>query len=438
VNAESRFARARPLLYLAIFVVGFATYVARAHQSGDLATPPEPGDSHDYEAIAFNLWKGRGYGYFWSDPEFRAPYEGPGRYGNLLRRQSGYYSTAYRPPAFPVMLAGIYTVAGRNFAAWRVVNCAMVAAAVTLAAAIAAHFAGLLAAPFCALVLLQSAHLTRYSQMFMTEGLAAFLVSLLAFIWVSNSKTSWSTRTAAAYGLVMGALLAARSIFIVWSPLVALVPPVRGDSGVTRRWAGKAVCVFCALLVIGPWWARNIVVTGAFMPTGTQAPLNLLSGFGPRALTYQGLWRSDRETGTAELRDAGMDPFSLEYEVRLGEIRSAIARKWMLEHPADVLRLMVLHVWQEVRPRGRFPWHWLLPAGALALLFFRRAPGTGGLAIMVAAQILSVALTWGAGGRFLVPIYPLLVALVCAMSVAIVTRGVSLGLVRFGRHPEPV
>jgi hypothetical protein len=437
VNAPLRFVRGRPLLYLAIFVAAFATYASRAHQSGRLAAPPEPGDSHDYEAIAYNLWKLRGYGYYWSDAGYRAPYEGAGPYGRLLARQSGYYPTAYRPPALPVLLSVIYAVTGRSFAAWRIVNCAIVAAAVTLAAAISAHFSSLLAAPLCAFLLLQSAQLTRYSQMFMTEGIAAFLVTLLAFSWVANSRVPWTTATAAGHGLVLGALLAARSIFVVWTPLTLFVPPVRDASGATRPWLGKAVCILCCLLVIGPWWMRNIIVTESFMPTGTQAPLNLLSGFGPRALTYRGLWRSDRETGTEELRGQSVDPFSLEYEVRLGKIRSAIALKWMREHPVDVLRLMVLHVWQEVRPEGRFPWDWLLPAGVLALLFFRKTPGAAAIALMLAAQIMSVALTWGAGGRFMIPVHPLLVALVCAMFVAVVTRGTSLGMARLGRAPQP-
>jgi hypothetical protein len=154
-------------------------------------------------------------------------------------------------------------------------------------------------------------------------------------------------------------------------------------------------------------------------------------------LTYHGLWRSDRETGTEELRALKIDPFSLEYEVRLGKIRSAIASRWMREHPSDVLRLMVLHVWQEVRPQGRFSWDWLLPAGVLALLYFRKAPGAAAIGLMLLAQIMSVALTWGAGGRFMVPVQPLLVALVCAMFVAVVTRGTSLGVARLGRAPQP-
>ena len=150
-----------------------------------------------------------------------------------------------------------------------------------------------------------------------------------------------------------------------------------------------------------------------------QAPLNLLSGFGPRALKYEGLWRSNPGDGTEELAAQNVNPFSIEYEVRLAKIRSAIALEWMRENPGDVLKLMGLHVWQEVRPRGRFLWDGLLPAACVALVFFffRRSPGVGGVALMLAANLFSVAMTWGAGGRFMLPVQPLMVALVSAMLV---------------------
>lgn len=409
---------ARRLVYLLIFITAFATYLTRAQRSGRLHQPPEVGDSHDYEAIAFNLWNLRGYGYYWSDPEFRAPYEGRRGYAGMLQRRSGYYPTAYRPPLFPVLLSGIYAVMGRNFAAWRVVNCALMAGAVTLAAIVAAHFAGLLAAPLTAYFVLQSGQLTRSSQIFMTEGIAAFLVSLLAWLWVANTRRGWSTRRAATFGVVLGALLAARSIFVLWLPLALLIP---GSSDADRpaRWRRRAVCLLVCLIAIAPWWIRNIVVTGAFMPTGTQAPLNLPMGFGPRALMYQGLWRSNRGDGVDELLARNVDPFSIEWEVQLAKFRSGITLKWMREHPVDVVRLMGLHVWQEIRPRNRGVWDWILPAACVALALLRKSPGAGGIALMIAANLFSVAMTWGAGGRFMLPVQPLMLALIAAAVVTL-------------------
>jgi hypothetical protein len=311
------------------------------------------------------------------------------------------------------------------------------AGAVALSAAIAAHFGGLLAAPLAAFVLLQNGQLTRYSQMFMTEGMAAFLVGLLGYLWVVNSTREWTRRTALSCGLVLGALLATRSIFVLWVSLALFVPAVLDRAGTRRPWLGKAICVLGCLLVISPWWIRNVVVTGAFMPTGTQAPLNLPMGFGPRALMYNGLWRSNPGDGTEELAQQKVNPFSLEYEVKLAKIRSGVATTWMRENPGSVLRLLVLHVWQEVRPSGRLLWDSLLPAALVALLVFRRTPGVGMMFLMIFAQIVSVALTWGAGGRFMVPVLPLTVALASAMTIAAGVKALQFARRTFGQSGQP-
>ena len=412
----------RRLTYGAIFVVAFTTYVLRAHGTGTLTYPAERGDSFDYEAIAFNLWKGNGYGYNWSDPEFRAPYEKFPRYGDVLRRHSSYYPTTYRPPALPYLLSLLYKVAGRNFAAWRILNCAIVAGAVTLAAAVSVHFAGLAAGPVAAALLLQSPQLTRYSQMFMTEGLAMFLIALLACIWLRQVRKQWTLGSAVASGLVLGGLMAVRSIYMIWVPM-ALFAPGRDPGGQRWAWRAKGICLLACLVVIGPWWVRNIAVTGAFMPAGTQAPLNLPAGFGPQALQYEGLWRSIRDDEPKKLQAENIDPYSVTFEVRLAQARSARTLAWMREHPTDVARLMGLHVWQELRPRGHLLWDLLLPAAAIAAVVFRKSPGIGIIVLMVAANIVSVALTWGAGGRFMIPVQPLLLALVGAMLVHAARQG---------------
>ena len=118
------------LVFVAIFLTAFGVYVMRIVTSGGFREPPETGDGHDYDAIAYNVWHGRGFGYHWSDEEWRQPYQGIPRYRLLLSRKSEFYPTTYRPPGMPYLLTAVYAVAGRNFAAWRVVNCAVMAGAV--------------------------------------------------------------------------------------------------------------------------------------------------------------------------------------------------------------------------------------------------------------------------------------------------------------------
>ena len=52
----------RKLVFALIFLTSFGIYLMRASTSGALREPPETGDGHDYDAIAFNVWQGRGFG----------------------------------------------------------------------------------------------------------------------------------------------------------------------------------------------------------------------------------------------------------------------------------------------------------------------------------------------------------------------------------------
>jgi hypothetical protein len=409
----------RRLVFAAIFLIAFGFFIERATAGGGLSELPLGGDQRDYEAIAFNLWKGHGFGYHWSDPEWREPYlRSPRTAAAIGDRRSDFYPTTYRPPLFPALWAALYSVAGRNIAAVRVMNCALMAGAVTLAAAIAGHFAGLIAAAVAAILLLQSPLLTQYSTELLTEALATFLVSLLVWLWVSRSERQVSDRAAAVSGVVLGLLVLARSIFVLWLP-VALFMPGKPGAGRAGLWRARAICVLACALVVAPWWTRNIVVTGAFLPMGSQGPINLPAGFSQRALDNLGRWRSNYGDGAPELIAAGVDPFSLEYEVRLAKHRSALATRWMRDNPREVVRLMGLHVWQELRPRRRpTAWDLLFPATLFALLYFRRRPGILAVTLILCATLLSIALTWGATGRFMVPVQPLMLALVSALLVS--------------------
>ncbi len=410
----------RWLVFAAIFAVSFGIYVNRAQTSGALHQPPEQGDGHDYDAIAYNVWKGRGFGYDWSDEEWRRPYVGIQRYRLLLTRKSDYYPTTYRPPAMPYLLSMVYAVTDRSFAAWRVVNCGTMAGAVTTAALIAGRFAGIPGAIVTTAIALNSRELTRYSGMFMTEALATFFVTLTAWAWIRNASEGWSIRRAVGSGAAFGALIASRTLFVLCTP-VLLVLPGRDMAFRSRlAWLPKAICLAVALLVMTPWFVRNIGVTGAFMPLGTQGGINLPMGFGPRAFRSQGIWASNPEDGWPEISKLNLDVVTS--EVMLAQYRMRLATTWMRDHPREVVELMRLHVWQELRPRGDRLTNWLLPGAGLAALFFWRMPGTWVIVLMVGANILSVAMTYSASGRFMVPVQPLLMALIGAGLAAVPQR----------------
>ena len=413
---------ARRLIYTAIFVAVFGTYVFRAWDNGSLTSLPEPGDGADYDTIAFNVWQGRGFGFDWDDPEWRKPYlQDPGHEG-MLTRHSDYYPTTYRPPAVPILMGLVYTLTNRSFAAWRIVECALMAGAVTIAAVGSAGIAGLPAAVLTAILALQSEDLTVYSQQFMTEAMATLMVTLLAWLWLRHSKNGWTLKRAVGLGVALGVLIATRSIFVLWLPVALFVPRLSTSKGVKALLVPKAACVLGCLLIAGPWWVRNVVVTRALMPFGTEGALNMPVGFGPRALRAEGVWHSNREDGSDEMW-ARYQPDLRKFELELAKYRQRLSLRWMRGHPGDVVRLMWMHVRQEIKPHGSpFVDSLLYLAGAAALLF-RRSPAVKVVALMLCANLFGIALTWSVEGRFMVPLQPLLIALVGAMAAVVVRQG---------------
>lgn len=422
-------------MYVAIFLAAFTTYVTRLVNSGGLHEPPETGDGHDYDAIAYNVWRGKGFGYDWSDPEWRKPYEGIRRYRLLLARQSDFYPTTYRPPAMPLLLAGVYAAVGRNFAAWRILNCAIMAGAVTIAAIVSAEIAGLPAAILTLLIALQSRDLARFATLFMTEPLATLMLTLVTWTWIVSVRDGWTTRRSIASGAALGALFGARTIFILTTPVVLLMPGRDRSRHSRFAWKMKAICLAVALLVISPWWIRNSVVLHAFMPLGTQGGVNLPMGFGPRALANHGKWASNPGDGWPEIEAQHLDRVTS--EVMLARYRQKLTLKWMAHHPADVLRLMWMHVTEELKPRRSGLFRWLLPLAALAAAILWRFPATWVVGLVVASTIMSIAMTYSAGGRFMLPLQPLLVALVAAMFVYVPTQSLRVVRARLSAGDTP-
>jgi hypothetical protein len=267
----------------------------------------------------------------------------------------------------------------------------------------------------------------------MTEPLATFMLALLAWTFVRNAQDGWTTRRAVLSGVAMGGLLAARTIFILSTPILAILPGKDLSFGSRLAWKTKAVCLIVAIGVISPWWIRNIVVLDAFMPLGTQGGINLPMGFGPRALRHQGIWASNPGDGWPEIAAQKLDIVTS--EVMLAKHRQRLTLNWMRENPGQVLYLMQLHVTQELKPGRDFYSRWLLPAAAAGAVILWKFPGAWVLALIVCANILSIAMTYSAGGRFMVPVQPLLAALIGG--AVVYGAGQALTLLRIASSPRP-
>src|SRR5262249_42765382 len=117
-----------------------------------------------------------------------------------------------------------------------------------------------------------------------------------------------------------------------------------------------------------------------------------------------------------------LDPVST--EVAIARARSSATRTWVSTHPGGALRLAWLHVWQEIKPRDEPTptGAWLLPAAIVAAIVLWRRQGVFVIVWMTAVNIAAIAATWSVGGRFMLPVQPILAALVGAAAVDLTRR----------------
>jgi 4-amino-4-deoxy-L-arabinose transferase-like glycosyltransferase len=395
-------------------------FSAVVHQ-GRLHLSPEEGDGHDYDVIALNLARGLGFGHYWSDPEWRAPYESrnqDGRYNLVLARTGSFHKTAYRPPLLPALLALLYKLAGRNFALWRAVNCLIVGLATGFIFIIGHRLGGWAGGFLAVLLSLLDPVPKLYAGMFLTEGLAMLFISALAWSMLNLFLRANPTRYVLT-GVLLALAVLTRSIFALWIPIVfalALWIEIRLSGHRGRR----SLLMLCtALLVLMPWFVRNCIALDAFMPLGTQGGINLPSGYSDGAVSTDGHW-----SGSVKKRILGgfdghyMDILLERDQARLGLKK---ATEWILNNPYLTAKLFYLKIRALWWSSSKYQIFLLMLVLSSLLILWRREEAIVLYGLLV-ANTLAVGLTWSVGGRFLIPVYPILYSLAAIVLLKMFTR----------------
>lgn len=399
-------------------------HAARDHH---LTSPPEVGDGVDYDSIGLNLARGRGFGYFRADPEWRAQYEaaladGRDQYAAVMLRDTPFEPTTYRPPLLPVLLAGLYATVGRHFIVWRVMSCALGAAAALFMFLTARRLGGLAAAWIAGGLFLIDPYQRHFSGLYLTEGLATFLIALIG--WAS---VELALRPRPAGFVVLGVAVAlavlTRGIFIFLLPAAAMLACWRAWSARrTAGWRGLALFAIAVGTLLLPWWTRNCIALEAFMPLGAQGWINMPAGYNDAALRNGGNW--DWEVRQRVYREAGYssppDLTKLESERHRAEFGQAITMAWIRENPGKLPQLFSLKI-ATLWGSSRFGLL-LIVAAAVGLALARPAPPRLALAAILLAYTAGVGLTWATGGRFRIPMMPLVFILAADVPVALALR----------------
>ncbi|SFJ66472.1 ArnT family glycosyltransferase [Planctomicrobium piriforme] len=414
-NAWARFDQwgrsSRGLVILSLLSMAFAwgSFLTYYEVWFDLNEPPATsGDEPDYDSLGWELSHGRGYQVNTDDPEFRRPYDAAATASDRFQLGHGHHGPiTYRPPLFPMLIAGSDLAFGRQFWSIRVFNSGCMAATcgITVAFLLSRWGVGPALIASCLFVVVDPRS-RLYGRAILTEALSAFLVAVLvAVLWQQTRRRGWIWPALA--GVVFGLAILGRSLFILWLPgLIFVVGFIAWRTATSRRilYTGLSAGLFLAvtLLMLVPWGVRNCQLLGTFMPLGTQGTSQLSAAFGDEAWAARGAWVHLEKTNFFDgvLRD---DMTLLERELATARVSGPRALQWIQQHPAKAIALVPLKILQEFRPRTWGEGIVLLLA-LIGAVISRRDVISQICLVLLAINCVAIGATWSVEGRFLVPL----------------------------------
>jgi 4-amino-4-deoxy-L-arabinose transferase-like glycosyltransferase len=249
------------LIGLFLLAVAFRAYGVWSH-------PAVPvGDADDYNQLATRLVEGRGY-------------------VNAAGRP-----TAWRPPAYPVFLAGIYKIAGVDVQRATMVQVILGGLTVLMLTALAAMIlgwpraliAGAIAAVYPAFVWLP--------RLLFSENLSLFLmlVSLGTIIlYLRTSRTIWIIL----FGVLCALNTLVRSGNLVFPIIVAIGLLILHWRNWKQLAAPLLVMAVVFVVTLLPWTIRNYRVFHHVIPVATQDGLTLYGSYWPPERNSRLIWGS--------------------------------------------------------------------------------------------------------------------------------------------------
>ncbi len=217
-------------------------------------------DAAAYATIATNLEHGEGF-----------------TLGAAATQPASNYS-----PGLPLLVGGIYKLTGGVHERFvRLVLALIGSLAVLFAYLIGRRLSGPLAGLVGAGVVAIYPALLEYQGMFMSEPLAASLLSgaVVAMLWADASGARVHARGWLVPGLLLGALALVRPEYLAISLPIAVVVFARGGRADWRAGLVQALVMLVGLaLIVVPWTVRNEVALGRFVPISTGGGQVLFAG----------------------------------------------------------------------------------------------------------------------------------------------------------------
>jgi hypothetical protein len=287
----------KPIFFFVLLIAGgVAVRLALTLIAGNRMLTPwrVGGDSVFYVNLASNIANGWGYTY-------------------------AHLPTAFRPPLYPLFLAGMMKVFGNYYAlATRSIQFVAGLVTVWLCGATATKVLGAAAGRATLLLALYFPTLSVFPTELITECFASLLAA--AFFWLVLANPQLSERRTAVYlGLIIGLATLLRFNMAILGPFAAWAM-LRG-SRVRRALPNLALLVLLAAAVVSPWIVRNAVVFRGKVLLSTQGGYNALQGvLTPQGRVQPGDLETLRRAGSwvvSDLETNGPERLSLPSEPQL-------------------------------------------------------------------------------------------------------------------------
>ncbi len=322
--AERNGGRAGLLALAAILLLGLGLRTAEAWDGR-----PPVYDAAAYARIAAEIERGEGF---------------------TLGRDATQPATNYSP-GLPLLVSGVYAIGGGvHERLARIVVALIGALAVLFAYLIGRRLAGPLAGLVGAAAVAVYPALLEYQGMFMSEPLAAALLSgaVLGMLWADAPGPRLHAGRWLVPGLLLGALALVRPEYLAISfPIAVVVFARHGRNGWRAGFVQALILLVGLFVVVAPWTVRNAVALDRFVPISTGGGQVLFSG------SYMPSGGDPERVGAEVLKRHPGLVGQLPRDARLEQILAALAtqRYPQLKTDAALSRMGRERLWDDVSKR---------------------------------------------------------------------------------------
>jgi len=261
------------IFFLALWVrVGFLD-----DRDFDWAAPPES-DGVEYDIVAVNLLRERSFTGPWHR-DICAGYPDAPRYEMVRRRAGAIFNGGVRAPGYPLFLAAVYSVFGRDFRAVHVLQVGMSALTCVLLFLLGRRMFGLWVGLLAAVALSLDTAQAIIAGRFFNETLV-HLIFMAAMIFMAMETATRRLRFAFLAGLFMGMATETRWNFFLAAAMVGLWFLGRAWREKWRRRALAAGGCYVAglALIMIPWTVRQTASFGSFCLLSPMAGVGFAYG----------------------------------------------------------------------------------------------------------------------------------------------------------------